>query len=219
MAPFCAGWNASLQRSNCEVNGFTCNTCKHTCGLCAIGAKAEQCVDGRHVRCADYLFPWFTNDTVPPVSTTGRCEAYLPAGVEHGRWDESKIHGLQHSRAMVNRTKVDVGHDAAAARRCLARNPLLFVGDSNMRYQYAALAHFLHHGSWDAWPRVHGRYAVSLCNEKSAERIAQHLWPSAKDNVANMWRLYYNASDVVLGGHESCECERRGHSSGSNIEK
>ena len=231
MAPFCAGWNASLHPSNCEVNGFTCNTCKRTCGLCrtvdanyqALGAKVDTCMDGPHVRCADYLFPWFTNDTLPPVSTTGRCEEHLPAGAEHGRWSDSKIYGLQHTSASkVNlSSKVDVGHDAAAARRCLSRNPLLFVGDSNMRYQYLALVHYLHHGSWDAWPRVNDRgFAVSLCNEKSADHIVRQLYPnSGKDSVANTWRVYYNASTFILGDRESCECERRGHSTGGNIEK
>eukprot|EP00966_Prymnesium_polylepis_P059312 1375087-Prymnesium_polylepis.1 len=156
----------------CEVNGFTCNACRKTCSLCAAKATTT-CRDSSNVECKDFLYPWASGAAgLPPVKTYGRCDAYLPAEAEAGTWVASSARGLQYRSARVRRgarrNGVDFAEDVNAARRCLARNPVLFVGDSNLRYQYAALAHYLHRGVWDGWPRAGRPDGRSLCNGERA---------------------------------------------------
>ena len=92
-------------------------------------------------------------------------------------------------------------------RQCLAGRPLVLVGDSNMRYQYLALARFLHSGHWDTWPRQpNGRSTMtrfSVCNENSG---AKRGGAKATDPVK--WQRYFNRSVAELGGKDLCECHR-----------
>ncbi len=95
---------------------------------------------------------------------------------------------------------------AEEARVCLSDRPMLFVGDSVMRYQYVSLVYFLHTGEWPAR------------RDGMRERVGDMgsvVWEGAWKNWA---RYYVDVPDRVFKGAEWCDCYRGALVNGTNNE-
>jgi hypothetical protein len=113
------------------------------------------------------------------MTPTGYCDRVI-SHPPRGAWKWSNSEGLE--------WRPNPGRHISAqeARECLAaRGPLVFLGESTTRYQYLALAHFLHHGTWDTWPR--GKWSgsrFSVCSEESIpkQKTAADKWSKAAEH-------------------------------------
>lgn len=98
-----------------------------------------------------------------------------------------------------------------AVKRCLANKTVVFVGDSNMRYQYLALAQYLHTGRWDTWPRSGlPKKRFSVCNENSYPYITVNGTLVRAKNPTDplKWAGYFEGGVEALGHNELCECRK-----------
>ncbi len=110
-------------------------------------------------------------------------------GAEPGRWSLADD-GYRYSPIGCRLARPS----ATAARRCLRRRHVLFLGDSLSRYGYLVLAHFLVNGVWPSdEPLLTDRSGKSICSQG----------PFKED-----WNAYYAYSSSLLRGHEVCDCTR-----------
>ena len=177
--------------------------------------------------------PLWSNDTVPPLRKYGFCADRLAGTPEmpatptdRGKWKGDAARGLvfeTEDDALGGNNSGGRGslHSAPdrrsgalgwrAVKRCLANKTVVFVGDSNMRYQYLALSHYLHTGHWDAWPRSGvPRRRFSVCNENSYPYITVNgtLIHLKRPADPRKWSGFFEKAGEVLGHNELCECRK-----------
>ena len=98
--------------------------------------------------------------------------------------------------------------DADRARQHLARRTIVFVGDSNTRYQYLSFITLLRTGAFPVEP---SEPTFSVCNEGSAFVPAWKRYPRVSRSVedAFKWKHFFQHSREAAGGdNEVCECDR-----------
>ena len=87
---------------------------------------------------------------------------------------------------------------------------MVFIGDSNTRYQYLSLAMALSTGAYPVQPSGHG---FNICHENSAANKQQGRRRLNHSEAFNQkWVTFWNESSRVLRGAEVCECTNRGSS-------
>jgi hypothetical protein len=82
----------------------------------------------------------------------------------------------------------------AEALSCLKNKPMVWIGDSITRYQYMAMAFFLHFGRWPA----------GLAEWKEHIGIGSVAWEGAWRN----WHRFYVDVPAAFNGTEWCDCYR-----------
>ena len=181
----------------CQPSFFLCDVCQHTCGFCDVSSAG--CRDSLPDReCESYSTLSIAPDAPRRNASEpfGFCDAVAPS--THGVVWEVRG-GAIHNAA---RTAV---HDESRARHCLARRTVVFMGDSNTRYQYLALAFLLTRGGFPRQPpNIRARdFGFNICSEGSVSALADTKKPLPADAK---WQLFFNASSALLEGDEVCEC-------------
>ena len=121
---------------------------------------------------------------------TGLCGK--PTG-RSGSWGATPIGGLRYSR---NRADVS----AAAALVALRGRSIVFIGDSNTRYQYLSLVSFLLTGAWPERP-LPGQFSV--CHEDSVWSVPSLRQPMGQAMNAELTSANNLSSlRLFLGGGE-----------------
>ena len=186
---------------SCDATRFLCSHCTRTCGFCS--AVEGSCID-----------------KLPPAECAARRNV---AVATKRRGNTSLGHGycgVPRSTPMprwaVDPTTQDFvnkawrPHRASRARRCLANRRVVFIGDSNTRYQYLSLAMALSTGAYPVQPSGHG---FNICHENSAANKQQGRRRLNHSEAFNQkWVTFWNESSRVLRGAEVCECTNRGSS-------
>ena len=220
---------SNASRPRCESSRYLCSVCGLTCGFCVPSGPA--CKDGIPVgECLmstdDFLLN--ASRTKEFVPATGYCDAVLPPG-RVGAWlpraDGWRYHHVGWRSSHDEGNTYRLADELSAVRRQLSGQTVVFVGDSNMRYQYTALASFVRTGIWPP-PRTDN---FSVCSEGSVfgdrflsrpgiQAINTMLepegrMPNSRTDVKWKWRSFFNQSSQRIG--DACDCEMR---SGSQIE-
>ena len=186
---------AGTPSPSCGATGFLCSHCRRTCGFCSV-ASVGSCID-----------------KLPPVE----CAAHRSIAVDKRRRGNTSLgHGYcgvlpsepAPPRWAVDPFTLDFVNRArrprrVRARRCLAGRRVVFIGDSNTRYQYLSLAMALSSGAYPVQPRGRG---FNICHEDSAKG---HRRLNQSDALKDKWMGFWNQSSALLGGAEVCECTIR----------
>ena len=163
---------------------------------------------------------------------SGFCDIVLPspsAGDGNWSWQRNRTaEPLRWTQDADDRPcdSQDPNHPDSYLLASLLGKSVVFLGDSNTRYQYLALAYFLQHGQW---PKEHA-YRFNILAEMSVfadPSFKNPQSPSYQGNVTGLkpysepwmnwkWHAFQNLSNLELQGHEACECDRNG--ANSNIE-
>ena len=223
--------NSTPAPPKCETTRFLCTACQETCGFCD-KSKLPSCEDNLPEReCKIFLTAFATNSSVY-TPATGYCDAALAPSRTPGTWwqvagDHHHEGGLRYAASPRGDTVLGEAEEHSLIVNTLVRvshsGPIVLIGDSNMRYQYLTLAHYLHTGVWPARPH---RNAFSVCYENTVfnDRTLQtpqgqalsatfqqlaHLKPMDSQLVAWKWRTFFNQTNRALGGPqlEVCECD------------
>lgn len=233
--PRCFNLPSSSSAPKCETTRFLCTVCQETCGFCQKHEQQQQqkCEDTVPEReCKIFLHSFMANSSVvTDTPATGYCDAVLPPGRRPGTWrhgvdgEHQSMGGLRYGSTTVPSSEVDEYNSILSKLAHASRSgPIVFVGDSNMRYQYLTLAWYLRNRRWPARP---SRTAFSVCSEqtvfhdRSLQTPAgqtlsggfnlQNLRATDAPMVAWKWRTFYNQTNRALGGPqlEVCECEMK----------
>ena len=238
-APCLSPTAAPTPRSILVRTGFVCGACRATCEFCSSGTLPDgsyvSCDDRPQSSCTSWMNPFWSNDTVPPLRRTGFCADRLAGTPElsatsagRGKWKGDETRGLifededdartgGHSSGGRGALHSALDHRRSGAlgwravKRCLANKTVVFVGDSNMRYQYLALSHYLHTGRWDSWPRSGlPKRRFSVCNENSYPYITVNGTLTRLNAPGDplKWKGYYDKAAEALGNNELCECRK-----------
>jgi len=91
---------------------------------------------------------------------------------------------------------------------------IIFMGDSIVRYQYLALAAFIHHGAWpnstadfDSPDLQYEPDVSSIFAVNSSVEARYH------DTYSRRYEHYYNFTNAYFGGDEICDCRRHSKTS------
>ena len=104
--------------------------------------------------------------------------------------------------------------EARTALAALGHRTIVFIGDSNMRYQYLTLLAFLSSGG--RWPPRHNGKGFTVCHERSIKPPVSVAWPLLHKAGGSQrlvdewaWNAFFNQSSQsvsVDGAHEACDC-------------
>ena len=187
---------AGTPSPSCGATGFLCSHCRRTCGFCS-AASVGSCIDKLPpVECAAHRS--IAVDKRRRGNTSlghGYC-GVLPSEPAPPRWAVDPF-----TLDFVNRARRP--RRVLRARRCLAGRRVVFIGDSNTRYQYLSLAMALSSGAYPVQPRGRG---FNICHEDSAKG---HRRLNQSDALKDKWMGFWNQSSALLGGAEVCECTIR----------
>ena len=193
---------------SCGATGFLCSQCPRTCGFCA---AADTCID---------KLP--ADECAPHRRTAGKTRQ---GNTSLGHGFCGVLSAGATPRWVIDPTTLDVVNkarprSALRARRCLAGRRVVFLGDSNTRYQYLALAMALSSGAYPTQPRGGG---FNICHEGGAASPGNAFNRKVSDRHSNLgpaylqlvdpafasgcqWEVFWNKSSAALGGAEVCEC-------------
>ena len=205
----------------CESNTYLCTVCPRTCQFCNASASSGPCEDRipwrscREHRRTELHGGGGAASAVQPrlFASTGLCDSVLPsAWPMNGTWSHSGAGPRAGLRFSLNAgSGLADEQNAGRVRACYASKTIVFMGDSNVRYQYLALAKFLARGAWpdaSAGDSTDGSN-FTLCSETTAPPTPPALAAnmSVGELARDRWRSFYAASSAALDGHEVCECD------------
>ena len=188
----CYGLPRPIVPPRCEATSFACSHCRETCGFCAAGTPCHDQLSA--AQCKEYTDAGRLAAARRAETPMHRaCSSADAPGTASGVWTANPRDGLRYSRNAARMPLATEVLDALAGRR------ILFLGDSNTRYQYLALAHFLH---TSRWPQRPAENRFSVCHEDSVWSVPRLR--QAGSQAMNAEAAYANLSSVrlFLGGGE-----------------
>ena len=217
----------------CEPTRFLCTVCPETCGLCTPSSERKSCEDLAPLHeCELFTKAYASNQTAASVHVpaTGYCDSLIGSR-KAGVWkagDSDRRSGL-HYRPSFHYSPALGKHLSSLAELNAAHAKLpstvVFLGDSNMRYQYLSLVSFLKTGRWPARPPPRTFsvcWETSVLNDprlKSPAVQALNRWhnfsawkkkPTDRNVASWKWQTFFNQTSDQLAPQETCECELRG---------
>jgi len=212
-------WHAKTP--GCEPSRYLCTVCRRSCGFCT--APSAECADTAPESECLSSTDRSQRTTAARVLPTGACDDAMfmstRRAAEVGAW-EFGIHGWVFAANGSRPHVPNLASERAAALRSLRETTAVFIGDSNQRHQYSALAYFLQHS---VWPPARNYSNFSVTNAASVFADSQLGRPGLQEvnsmlrgrmprsrgsrDAVWKWRTFYNQSSAMLG--DACECEMR----------
>ena len=204
-------WHAKTP--NCEPSRYLCTVCRRSCGFCT--APSAECADTAPESECLSSTDRSQRTTAARVLPTGACDDAMfmstRRAAEVGAW-EFGIHGWVFAANGSRPHVPNLASERAAALRSLRETTAVFIGDSNQRHQYSALAYFLQHS---VWPPARNYSNFSVTNAASVFADSQLGRPGLQEvnsmlrgrmprsrgsrDAVWKWRTFYNQSSAMLG--------------------